>query len=63
MDAYRIKSAKEILDLNWKEIISDPKNIILIEWPERITKILPKDRIQIAFKHGKREHERELTFH
>ncbi len=63
MDAYRIKSAKEILDLNWREIISDPKSIILIEWPEHITRILPKNRIQIIFKHGKHEHERELTFH
>lgn len=60
MDAYRIKSAKEISDLNWKEIIADPKNIILIEWPERISKILPKQKIQIIFKHGKKENEREL---
>lgn len=46
-DCYRIKSAKEILDLNWKEIITPPaggpKNIILIEWPERILKIIPKN--------------------
>jgi len=61
MDAYRIKSAKEILDLNWKEIISDSKNIILIEWPERISKILPKNKIQITFKYGKNENERYLT--
>lgn len=63
MDAYRIKSPKEILDLNWKEIISDPKNIILIEWPERITGILPKDKINISLKYGKRENERELIIY
>lgn len=58
IDCYRIKSAKEILDLDWKEIISNPKNIVLIEWPERISKILPKQKIQINFKHGKKENER-----
>lgn len=58
LDAYRIKSAKEISELGFKEIISNPKNIVLIEWPERISKILPKQKIQINFKHGKKENER-----
>ncbi|MEK7149664.1 MAG: tRNA (adenosine(37)-N6)-threonylcarbamoyltransferase complex ATPase subunit type 1 TsaE [Patescibacteria group bacterium] len=60
IDCYRIRNAKEISELGFKEIISDPKNIILIEWPERISKILPKQKIQINFKHGKKEHERTI---
>ncbi|PIR43980.1 tRNA (adenosine(37)-N6)-threonylcarbamoyltransferase complex ATPase subunit type 1 TsaE [Candidatus Wolfebacteria bacterium CG10_big_fil_rev_8_21_14_0_10_31_9] len=60
LDAYRIKLMKEIIDLNWKEMISNPKNIILIEWPERISKIIPKNSIKIKFEYGKKETERTL---
>lgn len=59
-DAYRIKSPKEISDLGFKELISSPQNIILIEWPERISKILPKKRIKICFEYGKKENERKI---
>mgnify|MGYP001582551035 CR=1 FL=1 len=55
-DVYRIKNEKEILNLGWKEIISNPKNIVLVEWADKIKKILPKDVIYIYFKHkGKDE--------
>jgi len=49
-DCYRIKKIKEILDLKWKEIISNPQNIIAIEWADRILKILPKDTLILEFK-------------
>ncbi len=60
IDAYRIKNPKEILDLNFKKIISDPQNIILIEWPEKISKIIPKNKILIYLDYGKKETERIL---
>ncbi len=60
IDCYRIKNHKEILDLGFKEIISNPQNIVLIEWPERIAKVLPKKRISILFKYGDKENKREL---
>ena len=50
IDCYRIKSYKDILDLDFKEMVSKPKNIIIIEWAEKIRKILPKDTIWIKFK-------------
>lgn len=39
-DAYRVKD-KDILNLGWEEITSDKKNIIIIEWADRIKKIIP----------------------
>ncbi|OGY64104.1 MAG: hypothetical protein A3I89_03930 [Candidatus Harrisonbacteria bacterium RIFCSPLOWO2_02_FULL_41_11] len=57
-DLYRIHKPKEILNLGFKKIISDPRNIILIEWPERIKKLLPKNTIWIYFEHGKNDKER-----
>jgi tRNA threonylcarbamoyladenosine biosynthesis protein TsaE len=50
IDCYRIKNPKDILALDFKEIISIPKNIVLIEWAEKIRKILPKGAIWIRFK-------------
>ena len=52
-DVYRINSEKEILNLGWKEIISNPENIVLAEWADKIEKILPKNCIKINFKHLK----------
>ena len=49
IDCYRIENSKEILDLGFKEIISDPKNIIIIEWADRIKKIMPRNTIWINF--------------
>lgn len=51
IDAYRINKPKEILDLGWKEIINNPQNIILIEWAEKIKKILPQKHFFLNFKH------------
>jgi len=50
IDCYRIKNEKDIEELNFKEIIKNPKNIIAIEWPERIKKALPKNTKFLEFK-------------
>lgn len=42
MDAYRIEDEKELLNLNWEEIINNDENIIFVEWPENISKSMPK---------------------
>lgn len=50
IDAYRIEKEEEMLNLGWQEIIADPKNLICIEWPERIVGIIPP-HIKIFFEH------------
>lgn len=49
IDCYRVQS-KDLLDLGFKEIISQP-NIVVIEWAEKIKKILPKDTFWIRFEY------------
>jgi len=49
IDCYRIEKPKEILDLGFKEIISNPKNIVAIEWVDRIKKVLAKEIIILKF--------------
>ncbi len=61
IDAYRI-GTKDFEVLGWKEFIKNPKNIILVEWGDRIKKILPRTAIHIKFKHGASEHERTIKF-
>jgi tRNA threonylcarbamoyladenosine biosynthesis protein TsaE len=49
IDCYRISKPKEILNLGFKEIILDPKNIVAIEWADRIKKILPRGTLILKF--------------
>ncbi len=50
IDCYRINNLKEILDLGLKKIISDPKNIIVIEWADRIKKLIPETGTWVEFE-------------
>lgn len=62
MDAYRLEGKdikKELELLAFKEILSNPKNIIFIEWPEILKGNLPKKIIKIKIKH-KGENKREI---
>jgi tRNA threonylcarbamoyladenosine biosynthesis protein TsaE len=49
IDAYRIK-AKDILALGWEEIIREKDSIIIIEWADRIRKIIPRRALWIKFE-------------
>ena len=50
IDCYRIQKPKELLDLGFKEIISNSKNIVAIEWADKIKRIMPKNTLWIKFK-------------
>ncbi|MFC1663547.1 tRNA (adenosine(37)-N6)-threonylcarbamoyltransferase complex ATPase subunit type 1 TsaE [Patescibacteria group bacterium] len=49
-DCYRIQKPKEILILGFKEIISNSKNIVVIEWADRLRKILPQKSLILKFE-------------
>jgi len=61
IDCYRLNNYKDILSLDFKKIVDDPENIIAVEWPGKIRKVLPKSLIEIDFKFIN-ETQRELTF-
>ncbi|PIR72665.1 MAG: tRNA (adenosine(37)-N6)-threonylcarbamoyltransferase complex ATPase subunit type 1 TsaE [Candidatus Nealsonbacteria bacterium CG10_big_fil_rev_8_21_14_0_10_36_24] len=50
LDCYRIKKPRELLDLGFKEIISNPRNIVAVEWADKIKKIMPEDVLWINFE-------------
>jgi len=61
LDCYRVSDYQEILDLGWEEIIDGKNNIIVIEWPEKIKKILPEKRLDIKFEFVD-ENTRKISF-
>lgn len=50
IDAYRIERESELLHLGWQELVSDPENLIFIEWPENVRGIIPNDAKKISLK-------------
>jgi tRNA threonylcarbamoyladenosine biosynthesis protein TsaE len=60
VDAYRINS-KDVLNLGWEEIMADKKNVIIIEWADRIKKVIPSRALWIKFE-WIAESERKITF-
>ncbi len=62
VDVYRIHDAKELASLGFKKILGNPENIVLIEWADKIRRILPKDTIWIELRHGRKETERTIAY-
>ena len=55
IDAYRLSGTDETRHLGWDELVSDANNIMMIEWAEKIEKLLPQDAIKISFEHKGKE--------
>ena len=61
IDLYRLNSEKEIEDLGILDLLNNPKNILAIEWAEKMEKLLPKNAIKIHLKYlGDEEREIEI---
>ena len=50
IDAYRLKSAADLGAIGAKEYLSDPSSMVLIEWADKVKKILPENVIYINIK-------------
>jgi tRNA threonylcarbamoyladenosine biosynthesis protein TsaE len=51
MDAYRLERPEQLNALGWNEITSDPKTLVLLEWPEHVSGGLPGNahRVSLVF--------------
>jgi len=49
IDAYRLKNPNELLELGFKDLINNSENLIVIEWADKVKKILPKNILMIEF--------------
>jgi len=55
IDAYRIEDSKEMLTLGWNEIVKNPRNIICVEWADKIADLLPAGHARLIFSHHDEE--------
>ncbi|KKU80636.1 MAG: Alanine racemase [Parcubacteria group bacterium GW2011_GWA1_47_8] len=51
IDAYRLNSSKEMRALAWDEVLADPANLVLIEWPEQVAEVIPAQAHRISFEY------------
>lgn len=50
VDAYRLASGEELLALGFRDVLRDRKNLILVEWADRVSDALPKNHLKIFFE-------------
>lgn len=51
IDAYRLESAPDLINIGWKEITEDKENLIIIEWPENVKECIDKDAYWVKLEH------------
>ena len=59
MDLYRLEDDEEAYQAGIEEILHEPNTISLVEWPERLSWMLPSELIKININHSG-ETEREI---
>lgn len=50
IDAYRLEKENELAHLGFEELLQNPKNLILIEWPEKVGGLIPAHAHKIQFE-------------
>lgn len=50
LDCYRLRSAAEAGTINLKEIIASARNLVVIEWPQAISGMLPVNTLWLDFE-------------
>lgn len=49
IDAYRLEREEELLHLGWEEVLRNPENLVLIEWPENVSSAIPENAHRVSF--------------
>ena len=52
VDAYRLEDPSELEDLGWSEILQDQRNVVVVEWPQKIADFLGDSVIEIELFHA-----------
>ncbi|OHA20735.1 MAG: tRNA (adenosine(37)-N6)-threonylcarbamoyltransferase complex ATPase subunit type 1 TsaE [Candidatus Taylorbacteria bacterium RIFCSPHIGHO2_02_49_25] len=61
VDAYRLKNSDELRNLCFGELLADPRNLIFVEWADRVVDILPENHRKLNFRFID-EKTREISF-
>ena len=60
MDLYRLHDDEDALSFGIEDFLIQPDSVSLMEWPSRLTWLMPKNTIKIYFKHVGGDH-RQIT--
>jgi tRNA threonylcarbamoyladenosine biosynthesis protein TsaE len=60
LDAYRLDSVPEAEELDLDSMLAE--GALIIEWPERLGDLIPKEHLHIGLEHISEEH-RQMNFH
>ncbi|KKS84151.1 MAG: ATP/GTP hydrolase [Candidatus Gottesmanbacteria bacterium GW2011_GWA1_43_11] len=53
LDLYQVQSEADLAGIDWTEILTNPSNLVVIEWPEVIKVLLPKTVQEFLFRVNK----------
>ena len=49
IDAYRLDKPEEFSALKPEQFLDDPKALVVVEWPDKLGKLLPKPNVTLTF--------------
>ena len=52
VDAYRLEDSSELTDLGWTDLLDDARNVMVVEWPQKIGGSLGDGQIEIELFHA-----------
>ena len=55
VDLYRLEHEQEMIDIGLSDLMHNPDTIVVIEWPEKLGKLLPSRRIDVKFVYQNEE--------
>lgn len=59
LDCYRLAGQKDLATIDFADFLSDPQNIMVVEWADKIKKSLPKKNILwLKFRHKEKNQRR-----
>jgi len=50
IDAYRLTSGQDLKNLGWDKLVTNPDNLIVVEWPELVADLWDGSELKIKFK-------------
>lgn len=62
IDCYRLDSPRDLAHLGLKNILADKDAIVIIEWADKIRKLIPKNAIWLNFLYGDKPNQRLIKF-
>jgi tRNA threonylcarbamoyladenosine biosynthesis protein TsaE len=52
VDAFRLENASELTDLGWSDLLTDERNVMVVEWPQKLASSLGEGVLKIELFHA-----------